>query len=331
LSRPDPLTLTCPVDEVGIAGVDRLVADLFVVPEALPDHPVVMICVPGGGISRRYYDLRVPSSLGEYSMARHLARQGTIVVTIDPPGVGDSDVPVDGYALTPSAVAEVLARAAAHVLSGLRRGTLTDQLVARPELLAIGVGHSAGGLLTVVQQHHHRSYQALALLGFGGAGLPEFLGYEELRYAGDPAGLREVVASLTAARFGGPLPVLANATSDLLVKPSPPAEVLDALGEATAPLLGLVGLTAIVPGSVGDSMGRIDVPVFVGIGEHDIASSPHAIAAELPASMDLTLFGLAGAGHNHNVAEGRARLWDRMLAWSNSLSPAVVSLEEPSE
>ena len=46
-------------------------------------------------MSRRYFDLEVPAELGNYSMAAHLARHGLLVVTLDPPGVGESDVPHD--------------------------------------------------------------------------------------------------------------------------------------------------------------------------------------------------------------------------------------------
>ncbi len=101
-----------------------------------------------------------------------------------------------------------------------------------------------------------------------------------------------------------------------------------ALEGAGAPLLAVVGMSAIVPGSIADSTQAIDVPVFIGVGEFDIASAPHRIAAEFGASMDVTLFGLTGAGHNHNVADGRVRLWDRMLAWADSLPPARGALEE---
>jgi pimeloyl-ACP methyl ester carboxylesterase len=74
-----------------------------------------------------------------------------------------------------------------------------------------------------------------------------------------------------------------------------------------------------VPGSARDASARIDVPVFIGVGERDIAVGHHAIPAEFPASRDVTLSVLPGAGHNHNVEPGRERLWSRIARWADGL------------
>ena len=97
-----------------------LAADVYT-PAATGDRPVVCCCVPGGGMSRGYFDLPPPAELGNYSMVRHLTRRGFVVVTIDPPGVGDSDVPDDGYELTVQLVADVYARASSGCSLAARR------------------------------------------------------------------------------------------------------------------------------------------------------------------------------------------------------------------
>jgi alpha-beta hydrolase superfamily lysophospholipase len=94
----------------------------------LPDHwdgePLVLACcLPGGGMSRRYFDLQVPEAAGNYSMARHLARAGFAVANIDHPGVGESDRPHDGYALMPRTIADVDAFAIAQIRARLTNGT----------------------------------------------------------------------------------------------------------------------------------------------------------------------------------------------------------------
>ena len=270
-------------------------------------------------MSRRYFDLDVPARLGNYSMARHLAGRGFVVITIDPPGVGESDAPDDGYALTPGTVADVVAHAVDDLTSRLAAGTIAGGLVpALPDVVTIGVGHSAGGLLTVHQQARHRTHHALVLLGFNGDGLPSHLTDEERRYAGDPAALRVALAQLTAARFGDPLPSGGTATSPFLVRGEPPPEALDAIGAASSAMLALVGLTSMIPGSSRDELAAVDVPVFIGVGELDITGAAHRIPAHLPSSRDVTLFVLEAAGHNHNVAGNREVLWDRIGRWADS-------------
>jgi pimeloyl-ACP methyl ester carboxylesterase len=281
--------------------VRSLAADVFV-PAAPGPEPVVCCCVPGGGMSRGYFDVRAPASVGNYSMARHLVAQGFVVVTLDSPGIGESDVPDDGYTLTPDVVADVNARAFDRLLEewpGARR---------------IGVGHSAGALLTVVQQARHRTYDALGLFGFGRGGHEQFALTQEER---DQAG---GIVELTRTRFGDPLPGGGSTTTSpfLLGGMEVPPEALAALGAVKTRLLGVVGLTSMIPGSVDAEMAAVDVPVFLALGGNDIAGDPHTIPACFTACNDFTLFVLPDTGHNHNVAPRRELLWDRFAVWARS-------------
>jgi pimeloyl-ACP methyl ester carboxylesterase len=141
-------------------------------------------------------------------MARHLAAGGDLVVTVDPPGVGESDAPDDGYALTPRVVADVLAAALDEVAADLGSDAFADVagLSGVVPRAVIGLGHSAGALLVAFQQAHHHSYDVVALFGFSSSGLPGVLNEDELRYAGHPERLSEDVKNLTRARFGEHLP-----------------------------------------------------------------------------------------------------------------------------
>ncbi len=283
----------------------ELAVDVFE-PEQVGARPVVCCCLPGGGMSRGYFDLQAPRDLGNYSMARHLVDHGFVVVTLDPPAVGESDTPDDGYTLTPDLVADVDAYA-------------FDQVLAHwPHAFRIGVGHSAGALLTVVQQARHRTYGALGLLGFGSGGHERFaLSMSELGVGEDPDALKTAIVDLTKERFGRPLPRGSTATSEFLLggMEVPPA-ALDALGAVKSCLLAIVGLTSMIPGSVAAEMAAVDVPVFLGLGEHDIAGDPHGIPAFFCGSNDVALFVLPGTGHNHNVAPNREDLWDRLAVWA---------------
>jgi pimeloyl-ACP methyl ester carboxylesterase len=75
-----------------------------------------------------------------------------------------------------------------------------------------------------------------------------------------------------------------------------------------------------IPGSARRAAAAIEVPVFIGVGEHDIATHHRLIPNEFLASADITLFILGGAGHNHNVEPGREELWERVTIWAAQLA-----------
>ena len=294
--------------------------DLFAPTIPVDRPPVVLCCLPGGGMSRRYWDLRAQDERGTYSMGDHLASHGFTVVTLDHLGVGESSRPEDPYTLTPAVVADANAYAVDRILRQLRDGSLGDDLTLAGNAIVIGVGHSMGGLLTVWQQARHHTYAAIAVLGFAGGGLVRALNDDQRRFAGDPEGLQRELARLVRESFGDALPPGTTATSDLLLAGMPvPSAVIDALGESSSNLLALVGLTSMVPGSSAPQLAAIDVPVFIGVGERDITGDAHQIPAQFPHSLDVTLFALPDAGHNHNAAPNRAVLWDRLAAWARSV------------
>ncbi len=271
-------------------------------------------------MNRRYFDLDVASQKGAFSMARHLAAGGDLVMTVDPPGVGGSDMPDDGYTLTPRVVADVLAAA----LEGLRGDLGSDDLAAAglsgvvPRAV-VGLGHSAGALLVAFQQAHHQSYDVVALLGFSASGLPGVLNEDEVRYAGRPERFSANMKNLTRARFGDPLPEWSSSTGE--VGPHAVAAQVDmALAAASSRLLAMVGMTAIVPGSVQPELDELRIPIFAALGEHDLGGTLDVLPRQLPACGDLTLFLLEGAGHNHNVAIKRRLLWDRVARWATSVT-----------
>jgi pimeloyl-ACP methyl ester carboxylesterase len=313
-------TINVDVAAVAPAGCMRIAADIFV-PQDLAPGPLLWVCIPGGGISRQYFDLDVAGQEGAFSMARHLAAGGDLIVTVDPPGVGGSDAPDDGYTLTPPVVADVLAAAIETLQKALGRGAITGAgLGAVTPRATVGLGHSAGALLVVSQQAHHRSYDALALFGFSASGLPGVLNEEELGYAGKPKELAEFVGPLTKARFGDPLPERSKRGAGELEPNAVSTDVDVVLAAASSRLLALVGMTAIVPGSVQPELDEIRVPVFAALGEHDLAGTLDVLPSQLPACGDLTLFLLEGAGHNHNVAVNRQLLWDRVARWAATVA-----------
>ena len=92
MAGSDKVPMRVDLGERALAGSRHIAADLFV-PDQVQRSSPVWCCVPGGGISRAYFDLEVPGATDPYSMARFAAERGHFVLTIDPPGVGGSDLP----------------------------------------------------------------------------------------------------------------------------------------------------------------------------------------------------------------------------------------------
>lgn len=310
------------VHDVAPAGAAHVVADVVVDPAAgpPPGPRVVLTCLPGGGMSRRYFDLRAEGDGDAWSMAAHLAAHGVIVVLLDHPAVGDSDVPDDPYELSPAVVAAVDARATQLVLAGLRAGTLVPDLGPVEHLVSVGCGHSMGAMLTVYAQAATRLHHGLALLGFAGGGLLDRLSDEERTFAGDPEGFAAVAARLTRERFGRPLSRGSTGPSPFLLAVDVPDNAIAAITAAGGNLLNVCGLTSMIPGASRPQLEAIDVPVFLGVGQFDITGPSHQIPAQFPRSNDVTLFVCPQMGHNHNVAPTRTVLWDRLLDWLHVLA-----------
>jgi pimeloyl-ACP methyl ester carboxylesterase len=250
-------------------------------------------------------------------------------VAVDHPGIGSSDGPDDPWALTPEVVAAIDAAAVAEAVAAVRSGRLVDGLPALADPLVVGLGHSMGAMLVAYQQARHRPFGGLVLVGHSGRGLPEVLVPDELAVAGDGDAIRSRIVELARARFSGPLPVGTTAASEYLVGPDLPEAAALAIGEAKAALLAVCGLTSMIPGGHDAVLAAIDVPVLLGLAEHDIAGPPHEAPRWLTGTTDLTLHVLAGAHHNSNVAARRQEQWRRIAAWCRSLSPPPRSAAGP--
>jgi pimeloyl-ACP methyl ester carboxylesterase len=295
---------------------------------SLGPAPVVLVCLPGGGMNRRFFDLmpggEVASDIS-FSFARQMAGRGCIVVLMDHLGVGESDRPEDGYALTPELLVQANQQALQQVLAGLRAGSLLAELPPLPGLVSIGVGHSMGAMLTLLQQFSHRPHAALALLGFSTRGMPEYLIPEARELAADTQAVRAELVRLARATFVVPYPEVKPSpqSNSLFAGAAAEARGVEAVKAARDRMLPVPAFMSMLPGNVAPEAAQIDVPLFLALGERDIAGPPHQISAAFPKSRDLCLHILPETGHSHFLFPARTGLFNRLAGWARSVASGV--------
>ena len=309
------------VEELAIAGT------LYAPAEIDTQDLRVLLCWPGGSYGRDYWDIHLPGRSG-YSFAEHMTARGFVVIAADPLGVGDSGRPEDGTLCTYDALAD-----AAHGAVQLIRGRLTDgTLVADlPPLAAphiVGVGHSMGGGLVVLQQARSGSYDAVAVLGYthGSKARAVPSGDDAARRATAVEQAKGFWGDQWDARYG----IVDKAPHQgWLNGPDAPADIVAADNANAVTWAAEPYIDALHVGYTAAYAARVTAPVMIGFGEFDIAEQPRDEAAFYERSNDITLFVLAGSYHCHNFQEGRATLWDRLGAWATDVRTSASPVARP--
>ncbi|MFP5307274.1 MAG: alpha/beta hydrolase, partial [Gammaproteobacteria bacterium] len=282
----------------------------------LPADPApastLLVCLPGGNMNRRYYDLRPPDDAADhsFSFAAQMTARGFIVAALDHLGLGDSSKPQDCWQLTADVLVRANAAATAQLQARLREGRLAPGVAALPQLRSIGVGHSMGAMLTILQQAATRTHDAIVLLGFSTRGLPEYLP-PALKELADPVALRPQLVEHARRMFGQAYPVIHRGggnNTELFGSGKAEPRGIAALKAATDCLLPLPGLMSMLPGNVAAEAAMLDVPVFLGIGERDMVGPPHRVPAAFTGSRDITLYLLPETGHSHFLFPARTAL-----------------------
>jgi pimeloyl-ACP methyl ester carboxylesterase len=284
-----------------LPGGGRVAIDLHT-----PAHPpkALLFCLAGGGANRRYFDLGDASDR-DSSFAARMTAAGFAVAAADVPGVGDSEVPPDAGFFTPRAAAAALHTALSHL---------------QPGVPIIGVGHSMGGMLIVLQQGRFADFAGVALLGSNAGGLDWALTEAERAYTGDESATERDLEALTKARFGDPFAAMRLTTAGagtIFAGESP--EATARLRTARDRLFNAGGMMSMIPGSFASEAGAVAVPMFLAFGENDIGIPPHLVSRDFPRVPDVTLLVLPGTGHNHFGFSTMAQLCARLGHWATTL------------
>lgn len=288
------------------------------VPQALAQPALVLCCVPGGGMNRGYYDLVTAEGDTRASLAHQMAARGFIVMTLDSPGLGESDKPADCYLLSPALIAQALGEAMDAVLAQLREGHAVPGLAALPALRSVGLGHSMGGLLTILSQAQRARHAALIVLGFATAGLPQFMTTSAKALIGDRAAIDAQLEALSRKMFGNvqyPRPMKAANGAELYGSSTTEPDVVAALKPCVEGILPQPAQLSLFPGNVAAEAATIDVPVYIGVGDKDMTGKADDIPLAFTASPAVHLQVLPQTGHSHFLFPSRTALFDGIARW----------------
>jgi alpha-beta hydrolase superfamily lysophospholipase len=291
----------------------ELAATVFLpVADTIPERPAVLVALPGAGYSRRYFDIHEPG----YSEAAYHNRLGTVVVTLDHLGVGESSIP-PFEVTTLDVVAGANHAAVTSILDLLRNGTLAPGVGAIDPACVVGAGQSMGGHILAGMQAFHRTFDAVAMLGSSMVctTMPRRPGQREV-FIPDGASPEEAAALVTRetdwrfAFFWEDVPESLVETD--IAGGHPVRQTAPIWGSTTWPGLAT---TLVLPGAVASEAARIDVPVLLGMGERDLCRRPLEELAAFSSATDMAVIVVPRMAHMHNFAGTRRLLWDRIDAF----------------
>jgi alpha-beta hydrolase superfamily lysophospholipase len=311
MAGPIPLDfdVTAALPDGATEGQPVIISGWLFYPEDPGAHPVSMTLTAGGSYDKRYHHAIIPGHPG-YSAAEYLASRGNIVLLSDHLGVGQSTRLPQQRKATRHIVAHANHAAVEQFHARLTAGTLHPGLPAIPSTTRIGGGHSMGGMLTILQQAEHKSYDGVMIMGYTADAVHFTLHGQKLRAAdhiptGDvPDYSSNDRAALRQGFHWDDVPETVMTADDALAVKTPSG----------------IGLDSIRAQIVKEEAGRITVPVYICLGERDVSPDAHAEPGYYRSSNDITLQILPHSGHCHTFASTREQMWNRMHRWSRGVA-----------
>jgi hypothetical protein len=346
---PEAIEVVTDVTHAAAIGMPAQTASTVILPdpESLADPPVVCFGFPGGGYCRRYFTFDMPGDSGGGQAGWHASR-GWIFVASDHLGFGDSTAP-DGDLLSYDNIARGNKATVENILARLAAGTMLDGYPAVRDVTCLGLGQSMGACFTIALQAQHRTFDAIASLGFSGIQtvVPS--------RPGGPSAWWPWMLRGASLATGGPLngPALAGTAGPNMADPASvarhvaetgetpfrwafhyddePAEIVDYdMGPLESPAAELppwrsattptCGIFMVAPGTVATEAASITVPVLLATGERDVVPNPWLEPFAFRSSADVSVFVCPRMAHMHNFATTRHVFWTRIHGWGTGVA-----------
>ena len=321
------------VDVSKSAGLDQdieLATSIFLPdPHLLPDRPIVIFAVPGGGYSRGYFFLEFPQH-GAYNEAEYHQKQGIIYVAVDHIGVGESTIP-DLSKISFETLAATYDSCVRQILAELEKGTLDNGFPPCPNPFTIGMGQSMGGGVTILTQGRFATFDAIAPCGVSAihTALPQKNADEfergKNRFAQvkvDDGSQSHETVSHDGVDYIYPFH-WEDVPEDILDEDMkggyPLRQTAPYFGSTTIPHCAVQMMT---PGCFTKDAEKITVPVLIANGERDTCPDVHAEPSAYPASNDVSIFIVPQMAHMHNFASTRFLMWERLQSWARMQATA---------
>ncbi|WP_072383594.1 alpha/beta hydrolase [Novosphingobium sp. NDB2Meth1] len=286
------------------AGKPLLISTWVFLPDAMPDRPTVISLLNGGTYDRRYFHFEVPGRTG-YSLAEYLRQRGHIVVLPDHLGIGASDRASNQMLVTRHIAAAANHAAMTEIYARLAAGTISPAVPPLERMVKVGGGHSMGAFQTITQQAAHRTYDLCLILGYTACGV-------HLHVDG-----QTIPADRGPLDFAMPDYILHDRSRlhSTFHWDDVPDDVIAVDDSLLVEVPYVLSAQSVLMGIVREDAARIDVPLYINLGERDVSPDPHAEPGYYRSSRDITLHILPRSGHCQNFAETRLEMYERIDRW----------------
>ena len=261
---------------------------------------ITLFCLPGGGLSKDYFDL-APN----FSFAARMSALGYDVITMDHPGVGENLLPADHPFYTPREAAGYLAQALTH---WDMQGEIQTPI--------IGIGHSLGGMMIMLMQGLHAPFTRLGLFGSSAGGLDWGLSDEEKAYINKPHAFARELEAMSLAKFGrATIPAGKGPSGESITFGGQTPELTQRLRAAASEMNAAGAMMSMMRGSFRPEANAIAVPLFFAFGDHDIGIPPKDVPKDFPSAPSTKTVILGATGHNHFAFSSIEELCEAFDGW----------------
>jgi len=281
-----------------VEGID-LQATLF--EPTGPTKNVTLFCLPGGGLTKEYFDLAL-----NFSFVTRMTALGYSVITMDHPGIATNTLPSDYPYYTPR-------QASSFLNTALESWGETNPI--------IGIGHSMGGMMIMLMQGNHAPFKALGLFGSSAGGLDWGLSEEEKSYINQEEMLARDLEALSLAKFGQPFTRASRGPSgESIVFGGENQDLTKRLRDISCEMNSASAMMSMMRGSFRSEVEAIDVPIFFAFGDHDIGIPPQDAPKDYINAPNIELVVLENTGHNHFAFSSIKMLCNKLDYWASSLN-----------